>query len=342
MTDEESDTLIRKLAGFQTVIPQFDNLSAITPKYFIEHLENITNIAKCTKEEKLLILRSRIRGPALTSLISTPDLYKERDYDEFKKKFLSYFDTQYSLGARQKQFSNCKMLPNEQVKTYAAKVALATENFFNAPDLTNDAIKTIFENTKLGKFIDGLLPNYKQSVILKDPKTFESAVEFAQMLQANEIISDSQSLESVNNVTKVTDKNEIKDILEAHASNTMEMINSLTKEVEQLKLQTRHDLPRAHNNYSFRPPYRRGANNSRFSRNRYYTQRNVPNCDICNKSHFTSECYNNPANRSNFRGRFNRFTRSGRASYTIRNMNKDNRSQTSRDFQQDRTVSKNV
>lgn len=341
MTDEESDTLIRKLAGFQTVIPQFDNLSAITPKYFIEHLENITDIAKCTKPEKLLILRSRIRGSALTSLISTPDLYQEKDYDEFKKKFLSYFDTQYSLGARQKQFSNCKMLPNEQVKTYAAKVALATENFFNAPDLTNEAIKTIFENTKLGKFIDGLLPHLKQSVILKDPKTFQSAVEFAQMLQANETPNDSQILESVNNAIKYYDKNEIKDILEAHASNTMEMINSLTKEVEQLKMHTRQDSPRAHNNHSFRPSHRRGVGNSRYTQNRYYTQRNIPSCGICNKSHFTSECYNNPANKTNFRGRFNTFRRNGRISHTMRGNNRENRSQTSRDFQQSRHTPEN-
>lgn len=162
-------------------------------------------------------MRSRLCGDALTNIIHTPDLNNKKNFDEFKKKFLSYFDTQYSLNARQKQFSNCKMLPNEQVKTYAAKVSLAKEKFFNNLDLTNDAIKTIFEQTKLAKFINALLPDYKQSVILKYPKTFQSAIDFIQLLQSNDIsASDSPIEQTVNNISTNTNSKYIKNILEAH------------------------------------------------------------------------------------------------------------------------------
>lgn len=334
--NNDSDAFIRKLAGFQTVIPQFDNLSSITPKYFVDNVDNITKLSNCTKDEQLMIMKSRIRGDALTNVINSPDLNNETDYDEFKRKFLAFFDTQYSLSARQKQFSNCKMLPNEQVKTYAAKVGLATENFFNAPDLTNDSVKSIFEQTKLAKFIEGLLPAYKQSVILKDPKTFQSAVEFVQLLQSNEIAAtDSHDQQTVNNITMKTNNNDIKNILEAHALNTQEMINTLSKEVEQLKLQTQQNLPQTYNNFSFRPSQRRGRGGySRYTQNRNIMQRNIPTCRFCQKSHFTSDCFNNPANRGNFRGRSNNLRRTGRASYTVRFNNRDQRSQSSRDYQQ--------
>lgn len=336
----DSDALIRKIAGFQNVIAQFDNLSSITPKFFVENLENITDLAKCSKPEKLLIMKSRIRGDALTNIIHSPDLNNEKDYDEFKKKFLSYFDTQYSLSARQKQFSNCKMLPNESVKTYAAKVSLATQNFLNNPDLTNEAIKSIYEQTKLAKFIDGLHPAFKQSVILKDPKTFQSAVEFVQLLQSNEI-SPIDSEQTINNISTNTNTSEIKNILEAHASATQEIINTLSKEVEQLKLQTRQNPPQAYNNNSFRPSYRRGTTYPRYTQNRNTTQRNIPTCRICNKSHFTSECFYNPANRGNFRGRNNNFRKNGRPSHPSQTYNREQQSHPPRDYQRDRNNSGN-
>lgn len=337
----DSDALIRKIAGFQTVIPQFDNLSSITPKFFVENLENITNLANCTKSEKLWIMRSRIRGDALSNLIHTPDLNNEKDYDEFKKKFLSYFDTQYSLSARQKQFSNCKMMPNEQVKTYAAKVSLATENFFNNPDLTNDAVKSIFEQTKLAKFIEGLLPDYKQSVLLKDPKTFQNAVDFVQLLQSNEIsISDSPSEQTVNNISTNTSSNDIKNILQAHAMNTQEMINTLSKEVENLKLKSKQIPSRTENSYSFRTSQRRGA--GRYNQNRSFIQRNNPTCRYCNVwSHSTFDCFKNPVNRNNIRGRNAEFRRNGRPPYIFQNHPRGNRPQLPRDYQRDRNNSGN-
>lgn len=332
----ESDALIRKIAGFQTVIPQFDNISSITPKFFVENLENITNLANCTKAEKLWIMRSRIRGEALTSLIHTPDLNNEKDFDEFKKKFLSYFDTQYSLSARQKQFANCKMLPNEQVKTYAAKVSLATENFFNNPDMTNAAIKTIFEQTKLAKFIEGLHSDYKQSVLLKDPKTFESAVEFVQLLQSNVISANDSPIEqSINNVSTNTNSNDLKVILEAHAQNTQEMINALSKEVENLKINTKQTSARTDNNNQ-----RRGS--GRYIQNRSFSQRNNPTCRFCNVwSHSTFNCFKNPMNRNNYRGRNTALRRNGRPPYFSQNYPRGDRTQVSRSYQRDRNFSEN-
>lgn len=337
--NHESEAFIRKLAGFQSVLPQYDSISAISPSYFIENVETVTQLAKCTDQEKLLILRSRIRGDALSSVINSPDLNQEKDYTEFKKKFLSYFDTQYSLGVRQKQFSNCVMAPNESVKMYAARVSVATQRFFNSPDLSNAAIKAIFEETKLAKFIDGLSARYKNSVILKDPRSFEEALNFVQSLQANDFSND-EILETqfANNTSAVSNNSEIKSMLEAHASNTTQLINNLAKEVEHLKLEQTSRRP--NNSPDFQSNYRRGRD-FRTSQNRSFVRSNQPKCTICNRfSHYTSQCFSNPESK-NFRGRsyndrqFQRSVRSQR-------YNNSRGGQTSRGFRNNYTVSENA
>lgn len=303
---QQADAIVRKLASFQTLIAQFDNLSAITPKFFIENLEQITTLANCTNDEKILIMKSRLRGDALSNVINSPDLNQEKNFDEFKKKFLAFFDTQYSLGARQRQFSNCKMLPRELVKVYAAKVSLATQHFFNNPDLTNEAVKSIFEQSKLAKFIEGLLPSYKQSVILKDPKTYDEAVSFVQMLQSNDISSfDAELNPAVNNVNTNAATEQLKTLMETHASHTQEIVNSLTKEVETLKLQSQDRGQQVRNQYT-RPPFRQpsGYNNRYIGQTRYYAQRNFPSCNFCKKSHRSIDCYFNPSNKTVYRGGF--------------------------------------
>lgn len=328
----QADAKIRKLAGFQALIPQFDNMTAITPKFFIETLEETTNIANCSNEEKLLILRSRLRGEALTNVINSPDLNLEKDYEQFKSKFLAYFDTQFSLAARQRQFSNCKMLPRELVKVYAARVAVATQNFFNHPDLSNDGIKTIVEQTKLAKFIEGLSANYKHSVILKDPKNFDEAVNFVQMLQANELSSfDTDSDPTINNINKDVATDQIKALIEAHAFQTREMVNSLSKEIENLKLESQkskqydqHQQTAAE--YNMRPPYTKNSNyNNNYNYNRQsrnFNSRNLPPCNFCSKtSHVSNDCYYNPSNRESYRGRGYHFQRNSRSAFRGRTPN---------------------
>lgn len=328
----QADAKIRKLAGFQTLIPQFDNMTAITPKFFIETLEETTNIAKCSNEEKLLILRSRLRGDALTNVINSPDLNLEKDYEQFKVKFLAYFDTQFSLAARQRQFSNCKMLPRELVKVYAARVAVATQNFFNHPDLSNDGIRTIVEQTKLAKFIEGLSTNYKQSVILKDPQNFNEAVKFVQMLQANELSSfDTDSDPTINNINKDATTDQIKTLIEAHAFQTREMVNSLSKEIENLKLESQKSKQHEqhHQNaaeYNMRPTYKNYSDyNNHYSygrQSRNFNPRNSTACNFCSKtSHRSNDCYFNPSNRENYRGRGYQFQRNSRSTFRGRSAN---------------------
>ena len=153
MANSPTPNLFAKLAGFQTIIPQFDGTSAVTPKYFTENVEHITSVASCSNDEKLLIMKSRIRGEALSQMINSPDLSQEQNYDNFKEKFLAYFGDKTSLATRQQQYANCKMLPEEPVKFFASRVTTATHNFFGNLDLTNKDVSALFEQSNYRNFL---------------------------------------------------------------------------------------------------------------------------------------------------------------------------------------------
>lgn len=302
-----ADDIIRKLAGFQTLILPFDGLSAVTPQFFIDNIEEITTLTKSSDDEKLLVLRSRLRGDALSNVLNSPDLNNEKNYKEFKSKFLQYFQTNYSLAAKQRQFAECRMTSRELIKTYAARVSIASQNLFESPDLTNPEIKSLLEKTKLAKFTEGLCENYKQAVILKDPKTFDEAVSFAQTLQSNQFSTLNTDPMMVNNIKTKFGSEDIQAILEAHASNTKQMIDSLREEIENLKL-SNHQMPQNRTTFYDSNPQTQFIRTTNNRRNTTTAQRNTLYCSICRRnSHNTSNCFYNPETRGNFRGRNNFF-----------------------------------
>lgn len=79
------------------------------------------------------------------------------------------------------------MQARELVKLYAARIALTTMNFFNNPDLTNVSVRTSFEQCKLSKFLEGLLPELKYATLMKDPLTFQEALYNAELLETNKV-----------------------------------------------------------------------------------------------------------------------------------------------------------
>lgn len=288
MPDTEN-SVFSKFASFQALIPQFDNVSSVTPQYFIDTVKKITTAAHCSDDEKLMIIKSRIRGEALTQVINSPDLSQETKFEDFCTKFTKFFDTQSSLAMRQHQFSNTKMLPNEPIKIYASRVASATQKFFGNIDFQNETIKALFEQTKLAKFLEGLEQHYKQSVMTRDPQTLQEAVNFVEMLQANEAIF---SNTTINNVTG---KDEVKSLLQLHAQQTHETVAALTQELETLKLNKNMSEDR-------NGAYRDNTRDSRYNRhyafrdsNRRPQNRNFTpsqRCQICGRSNHTAvKCF---------------------------------------------------
>lgn len=313
--------IFNKLAGFNALIPQFDANSAVTPQYFIDTVESITTIANCSDSEKLLVLKSRIRGDALSQIINSVDLSSETDYTQFVKKFINYFSPSSSLATRQQQFSNCKMHCNEPVKLYAARVENATLKFFGEINSKqNTEVGKLYEQTKLSKFLDGLQPEYKKQTLIKDPQTLHEAVKFVQLLQANDSnVNDSQ----INAVQSTHTNDDLRQLIEMNSQRTHEIISTLSEEINKLKLRDR--------NYRsptlYRPPFRQFPSNHQQERrvNNPSTV-NGPLCRPCqSNSHYESSCFR--ATRPHFRDSQNRpiWTQRGRGNPRAIRGNQHNR-----------------
>lgn len=315
---------LQKLAALQSIIPQFDNLSAVTPEFFIENFEAIATMVQCSDEEKLIILKSRIRGEALSHLINSPDLNQEINYTNFKKKFIAFFDKKVSLATRQQMFSNCRMQPGESVKLYAARVSLITQKFFNNPDLDNEAVKNLFEASKLSKFLEGLLPEYKHSTLIKDPQTFKEAVDYVELLETNKACFPQNSQDVtfpqgnlVNAISSDISNKQIKELLETHVQKTHDTIYNLTKEIDKLRLTVNNNSPR--NAKHFESNSRQSHVNNRSSD---YNNKSFPACNFCGKrNHLSKFCFyktNSPGQQSNVRNSTPFWTRENNGSRDTR------------------------
>lgn len=305
-------SLFTNLAGFQALIPLFDSESAVTPQYFVDTFETLSKTAKIPDAEKLLVLKSRIRGEALTNVINNPDLSQETNYKNFLTKFLNFFGKTENLASRQYEFSNCKMLTNEPAKTYAARITKSTLNFFGNIDLQNVQVKALVDNTKLAKFIDGLSPEFKKDMLMKNPKSFEDAIQWLDLLQTNAAYFANAP---INNVAQ-SDQMDLQNLLQRHTQQTHESIAALSKKLEDFSIrrdrsktpEIRGQSPHLCNRQP--SPYRRyyypvNQNDRAFSNPQTSTYRSRPRtplrCAICHRSnHDTSRCFYNT--RSNVRG----------------------------------------
>lgn len=263
------NTTFTRLAGFQSIIPQFDNVSAVTPKYFTEVVENVTKIAECGDDEKLMILKSRIRGDALTHLINSHDLSTETDYKNFVKKFIAFFEKKTSLATRQQMYSNCRMEPKESIKLYASRVTTTTRKFFGKDiDDNNASVKMLLEQTKLSKFLDGLQPEFKKMVLLKDPQTFDEAVNFAELVEINDQFCNNTPVNNIQNTPSSNETEELRDLLLQHTQITHETIATLSEKIEKINLRSRRDNPS--------PSYMRNRRQHDASRSRSFERYSHP------------------------------------------------------------------
>lgn len=223
---------LSKLSSVHSLIPIFDSESAVTPNYFLDSFDRLAESLNASNSEKLLIIKTRIRGSALSHIINSSELANETDYLEFKKKFLNFFETKSSLAFRSQQFSNCKMLPGESIKIFASRVSNATLKFLGKVNTKDAEIAKIIESTKIGKFLDGVKPEIKKSLLSKDVQTFDKMVEFGELLELNDAMSQTNN-ETIQAINSQPDYSEI---ISKHAQHTHEMISNLTRELNELKV----------------------------------------------------------------------------------------------------------
>lgn len=224
-----------KLSSFQAFLPQFDGESVVSPSYFISTLESVCDEAGCTDSEKLVLLKAKLRGNALSHVITSPQLAEELDYQTFRDKFLSYFEKKETKLNNQNDFINLKMRPSETVRQFASRVETATLKFFGKVPAENVHLKNLVESTQLTRFIEGMDPENKQFLIVKDPKTLIDAMHFMEDFLPNKPES------TLNSVNRINDsQRELKTLIDRQNKTLHESISQLNQQMKNLTIPNQH------------------------------------------------------------------------------------------------------
>lgn len=270
-----------KIAGYQNLINNFDGELFSNVKYFFENIESIGTLAQWKDPELIVVLKSKLRGPALQFFIDDPELNQEKEFKNIKEKFLKYFDQKTTLSQRQQLFSNCRQAPGESVRSFATKVANLTAKYFGAGNISKPDVVPIVDQTKLAKFLEGLQPSLKNLAMNRNHKTFDEAVEQAQLDEINAQFSASEvvPINNFNSTPQVNIEDKLNDIISKQTEMTERLVNSLSEQIQNLRFQ--HPLPAPRN----------------FTHTSRHTRPSNLHCVLCGRNnHQSHNCYSRTRN----------------------------------------------
>lgn len=249
-----------KIAGYQSLVNNFDGDVFSNISYFFTNLEEVGKIAQWNNSELIAVLKSKLKGPALEYFINDPELTSEKSFATIKTKLNTYFDKITTLSHRQQQFSNCKQIPGETIRSYSSRVSNLTINYFGLDNATKNDAKQIVDQTKLAKFLEGLLPQFKELALSKNPTTFSAAVENALLHESNIqlISSEGGNQGSVNNIDR---DDKIMDFLQKQAENSNYLISTLSEKLNNISIKNSTPQRSRENSFQRRHCTNCGRNN---------------------------------------------------------------------------------
>ncbi|KAG8173899.1 hypothetical protein JTE90_003078 [Oedothorax gibbosus] len=334
---ENTDNVIpnpNKIAGYQTLVPNFDGEVFSNVAYFLKSLEDISTIAQWEDPEIIAVFKSKLKGPALQFFIADPELTIETAFSKIKEKFQNYFAPKSTLCHRQQMFSTCKQFPGESVRSFASRVSNLTITYFGQENAQKPDAAPIVNQTKLAKFLEGLNAPLRRLALSRHPSTFEDAIEKSILDELNCQMTD--SLESVNAAhsqpRQTSIESELANIMQKQAEKSNKILETLTEQVKSLSQIKNHHVTPAE---SARPRTCIHCGRSNHTSANCFSLRSVPACIHCGRSnHISANCFslrNNPNNpRSNYttyRTPNERFTNT--RSYRDNDRNCPNQNQTS-------------
>jgi len=149
-------------------------------KFFFKQFNEIAKMSGWTNNEKVTILKTRLRGNALDFVLNDVELAETEDCNFIIEKLLEFFSEDRELSQNQTNFSTCKQWEGESIKNLAYRVTLLTNNYLGTSNnIKNTETREIVERLKLSKFIDALIPEIKVDVLRTNPQSFKNAVEIA-------------------------------------------------------------------------------------------------------------------------------------------------------------------
>lgn len=115
--------------------------------FFLGQFQETLDAAKFPENLQLVILKSKIAGFDKQILVNDPELRKELDYGNFKKKLRKQFKYYKSLAESQGVFINAKQLPTQSTE----KFHITAQKYFAISGHAATA-KQFLKTMKLTKF----------------------------------------------------------------------------------------------------------------------------------------------------------------------------------------------
>lgn len=222
------------IVGYLGLVPSFlGGDDSLPPTQFIETVEEVSAIAGWGDLEKLLVVKTRIKGSAMEFLNHHPDIRKTKCFETFKKEFLRFFHKDMPLVVRLKQLTGCKQKPGESVKQFAGRVKSFAHDYLQGANYSIPEVQTLADRTRLSQFLSGLNPKIQRAVLSRTPETLEDAINAAVLEETNDQICGGGS---VNSTQADTDAASVIQLLLERDRERESILNNIQRELSDLKL----------------------------------------------------------------------------------------------------------
>lgn len=251
------------------LLPNFDGKKENNIEYFIDQYDQVIKLAELHETLKVIVLKNKISGTARDTLINSPEIFNENNYENLKSKLIQMFKPCLSLEDAQDNFEKLKQNPTQTIGDFAKVLDAAANKYLVGSGLSDkEGAIEFLDKMKFTKFLDNIRPDIALEVRKIGPNTYTEAVEIGKKIEK---AFNSIPKESINTMT-VADSNKLCETLFALNKKQSDEINELKNQLAKINI--------ASSQNSSKPEI----------------------CEICNKrNHKTSMCWYNVKNKINRR-----------------------------------------
>lgn len=183
------------------LVVRFTGDDDVSVEQFFETLELAKFLGTWSEEQVLAVAKLRLGGTAMEFIRSTPKAGETwaTFQDKLKKRFMPRLH-RYFL---EQKFVNCKQGQTETVHTFSTRLRLIARQLANCKSSTSGQNVTDlpFEISKLEErimhqFLVGLRTDLRRFVLVREPKSFEEALNAALLEEANDLVTGNYGAEA--------------------------------------------------------------------------------------------------------------------------------------------------
>ncbi|GFS90482.1 hypothetical protein TNCV_4096911 [Trichonephila clavipes] len=198
----QSDPLLTQTASEKfnliDLIPMYDGGESLGIRRFLEKINDVANLGKWSKAEKVTILKLKLAGIAEEFFLSDPTHSHLTEFHDIARVLISRFERTVPLSTRLQLFSSCIQGSSESVQEFAARInKLRTQIFQSSNTAQNMQVRNANDQLLQSRFISGLRNDIRRFVLARDPNNLEESINAAlieeQNVKLNQIANDERN-----------------------------------------------------------------------------------------------------------------------------------------------------